>query len=58
MMSKGQSKELHVLFAGAVESGFGRFIEQGVGFAVEHAVSLLDGGLADGLGQVALAGTR
>src|SRR5208282_3270946 len=30
--------------------------EQGVGLAIEHAVSLLDGGLADGLCQVTLAG--
>jgi hypothetical protein len=45
-----------VLFAGAVESGFGQFIEQGVGLAVEHAVALLDGGVANGLGQVTLAG--
>ena len=45
-----------MLFAGAVESGFGQFIEQGVGLAVEHAVALLDGGVANGLGQVTLAG--
>ncbi len=45
-----------MLFAGAVERGFGEIIEQGVGLAIEHAVSLLDGGLADGLCQVTLAG--
>jgi hypothetical protein len=45
-----------VLFAGAVERGFGQIIEQGVGLAIEHAVSLLDSGLADGLCQVTLAG--
>ena len=49
-------QELHVLFAGTVESSFGQFIEQGVGLAVEHAIPLLDGGMADGLGQVAFAG--
>jgi hypothetical protein len=49
-------QELHVLFTGAVERGFGEIIEQGVGLAIEHAVSLLDGGLADGLRQVTLAG--
>jgi len=41
----------------AVESGFGQLIEQGVGLAIENAVSLLDGGLADGLRQVTLAGS-
>jgi len=51
-------QELHVLFAGAVESGFGQLIEQGVGFAVEHAIPLLDGGLADGLSQMTFASTR
>ena len=45
-----------MLFAGAVEGGFGQIIEQGVGLAIEHAISLLDGGLADGLRQVTLAG--
>jgi hypothetical protein len=37
-----------VLFAGAVERGFGEILEQGVRLAIEHAVSLLDGGLAGG----------
>jgi hypothetical protein len=36
--------------------GFSQFIEQGVGLAVEYAVTLLDGGLADGLSQVTFAG--
>src|ERR1022692_4704467 len=49
-------QKLHVLFAGAIEGGFGQVIEQGVGLAIEHAVTLLDGGLADGLRQVTLAG--
>ena len=48
-------QELHVFFAGAVESGFGQFVEQGVGLAVEHAIPLLDSGVADGLGQMTLA---
>ena len=57
MMSSGTvDQELHVLFARAVERGFGEFLEQDVGLAVEHAIALLDGGLADGLGQVTLAG--
>lgn len=45
-------QKLHVLLARAVERHIGQVIEQCVGFAVEHAVSLLDGRLADGLGQV------
>src|SRR5271165_973581 len=49
-------QELHVLFVGAVERGLGQLIEQAVGLAVEHAVPLLDSGVADGLSQVALAG--
>jgi len=44
-----------VLFAGAVERGFSEIIKQGVGLAIENAVSLLDGGLADGLRQMTLA---
>jgi hypothetical protein len=45
-------QEVHLLFAGAIECGFGEIIEQSVGFAVEHAIALLDRGLADGLRQV------
>jgi hypothetical protein len=48
-------QKLQALFACAVDRGFSQLIEQGVGLAVEHAVALLDGRLADGLGQVALA---
>ena len=42
-------------FARAVGDGLGQFIQQDVRFAIQHAVALLDGGLADGLGQVTLA---
>ena len=57
MMSSGTvAKQFHVLFARAVDGRFGDFIEQGMGLTIEHAVALLDGGQADGLGQVALAG--
>ena len=45
---------LEMLFACAVESGVGELFEQDVGFAVDDPVSLLDGGEADGLGQMAL----
>jgi hypothetical protein len=36
--------------------GIGQFFQQDVGLAIEHLVALQDGGLADGLGQVAFAG--
>ena len=49
-------QELHLFFACAVECCFCEFIEQGVGFTVEHAVALMDGCVPDGLGQVTLAG--
>jgi DNA replication protein DnaC len=35
-----------VLFAPAIERGVGQLIQQSMGFAVEHAVALLDGGLS------------
>ena len=44
------------VLAGAVERGVGELLEQHVRLAVEHAMALLDGGAADGLGEVALAG--
>ncbi len=44
-----------MLFACSVDRGFGDFIEQGVGLAVEHAIALLDRSMSDGLGQVTLA---
>ena len=36
-----------MLLACSVEDGFGEFLQQDVRLAVEHAVSLLDGGVAD-----------
>ena len=36
--------------------GVGQFFQQDVRLAIEHSVALLDGGLADGLRQMALAG--
>ncbi len=38
-----------------VDRGFGEFIKQGMGLAVEHTIALLDGDLADGLCQMAFA---
>lgn len=45
-----------VVLAGAAELGLAEVVEQGVGFAVQDPVALLDDGEADGLRQVALAG--
>jgi len=49
-------QKLHGFFAHAIERGVGQLVEQGVSFAVEHAVSLLDGRLSDGLREMAFAG--
>ena len=45
-----------VLLAVAIEDSVGDLVEQDVCLAVEDAVALADGGAADGLGEVALAG--
>ena len=50
------AERFHVLLARAVERGVGEFIEQDVRLAVEHAIALLNGSVADGLRQVTLAG--
>ena len=47
-----------VALAGAIELGLSDFLEEDVGLAVERAVPLLDGGVPDGLREVALAGAR
>src|SRR5258708_28894942 len=49
-------ERLDELSARAVHDGIGQLVEQHMGFAIEHAIALLNGGLADGLRQVALAG--
>src|SRR5438552_4952694 len=49
---------LHELFASAINGRVGEFIEQSVRLAIEHFVTLLDNGLADGLGQMTLARSR
>jgi hypothetical protein len=46
------------LLAGAVERGVGQLFQQQVGLAIQHAMPLLDGRLAERLGEVALARTR
>ena len=57
MISSGTvANRLHVLLACAVNDGFGQLVQQDVRFAIQHAVALLNGGLADGLGQVTFPG--
>src|SRR2546427_8889558 len=45
----------HPLAAGAGEGGVGEFLEQPMGFAVQHAMALLDERAAEGLGEMTLA---
>ena len=45
-----------MLLASSIDRGFGEIIKQVVGFAVEHTIALLDGGLADGLCQMTFSG--
>ena len=56
MISSGTvASDFHVLLARAVDDGVGQFLQQHVRLAIEHAIALLNGGLADRLRQVALA---
>lgn len=48
-------ERFQVLLAFAVSHRIGEIIEQHMGFAVEDAIALQNGGLADGLCQMALA---
>ena len=57
MIRSGTVGELcEIVLPGADERRLGEFFEQGVGFAIDHAIALQDGGAPDGLRQVALAG--
>ena len=57
MMSSGTVvSSATTVLARAVERGVGDLLEERVRLAVEDAVALLDGGAADRLGEVALAG--
>jgi hypothetical protein len=47
-----------VLFAGSIDGGFGQVIEQFVGFAIAHAITLLNGRLSGGLRQMTFPGTQ
>ena len=55
---EGDSSDgFHVGFSGAVDDGFGEFLQQHVCLAVKHTVALPDGRLANGLGEMTLAGS-
>src|SRR5262249_22964154 len=47
----------HVFLACAIGNSVGEFIEQDVGFAIQHTIALQDRSLPDGLRQVTLAGS-
>jgi len=59
MSEQGDGGDLReVRLPGAGELGVGALIEEGVGFAVEDTVAMLDHGEADRLGEVALPRAR
>ena len=47
-----------MLLSFAIKCGVGQFFKQGVSFAIENAIVLLDDGVPDGLGAVALTAPR
>src|SRR5438552_3424240 len=49
---------VHAVAARAVDAGLGELIEERVGLEVEDPTALLDGGLADCLCEMTLAGAR
>jgi hypothetical protein len=51
-------QQFHKLLALAIERGVGQFFQQCVGFAIQHAVALLDDGVPDGLCAVTFAAAR
>jgi hypothetical protein len=52
------NEPFHAFSAGCIDGSFSQVIEQFVGFAIEHAITLLDSGLSDGLGKMTFAGAR
>jgi hypothetical protein len=45
-----------VLLASSIDGGLGEIVKQFVGFAIQDAIALLNGGLADGLSQMTFPG--
>jgi hypothetical protein len=58
MMSSGTEPTVPCTLAGSIDGGFGQVIEQFVGFAIEHAITLLNGRLSGGLRQMTFPGTQ
>ena len=59
MMSRGtEENSSHLLLARPIQGRIGDVGEEGVSFAVEHAITLLDCRQADGLREMAFAGAR
>ena len=47
-----------MLFAFSIQRGIGQFFQQQMRFTIEHAITLLDHGVANGLGDVTFPATR
>ena len=47
-----------MLFAFSIQRGIGQFFQQQVRFTIEHAITLLDHGVANGLGDVTFTAAR
>ena len=59
MISKRYAgQQVHKLLALAIERGIGQFCQQGVGFAIQDAIALLDDGMSDGLCAVTFPAAR
>ena len=59
MISSGHGGQVgEQRFARAVERGLGDLFDEQVGFAIDDAIALLDGGAANRLGEMAFAGAR
>jgi len=50
------SERFHNVLTRGLNNGIGEILEAHMGFAIEDAITLLDGSLADGLGQMTFAG--
>src|SRR5439155_22668627 len=50
-------EEFHLLFASSIEHCIGEVLDERVGFTIEDAITLLNAGLTNSLGQMTLART-
>src|SRR5205823_13545036 len=51
-------KQFHLFFAILIKRRVRKVIDEGVGFTIEDAITLLNGGLPDGLSKMTLSGAR